>query len=286
MILVTGAAGKTGREIMQALQKRGAAVRAFVYRQEHIASAMAQGAQEVVIGDMRDGPAFAQAAEGVSAIYHICPNMSPDEVVIGRIAVDAAQRAGVRRFVYHSVLHPQTEAMPHHWHKLRVEEMLFETSMEVTILQPATYMQNILGGWSAINQKGIYRVPYPPETRLNMVDLRDVAQVAGRVLCEPGHGGAIYELAGPENLSQAEVAATLSHCLGRAVRVEEVPLATWSRNAEAAGLGSYQIDTLEKMFRYYAAYGFCGNANVLTCLLYRAPTSLAEFAEKTNAVRA
>ena len=62
-------------------------------------------------------------------------------------AIRAAQSAGVERFVYHSVLHPQVEIMAHHWQKMRVEEQLFESGLSFTILQPAAYMQNVLAGW-------------------------------------------------------------------------------------------------------------------------------------------
>ncbi len=59
-------------------------------------------------------------------------------------------RSGVTRFVYHSVLHPQIEAMPHHWQKMRTEEMLFAAGFELTVLQPTAYMQNILGAWRGV----------------------------------------------------------------------------------------------------------------------------------------
>jgi uncharacterized protein YbjT (DUF2867 family) len=280
MILVTGAAGKTGQAIIRALAGRGAAVRAFVYRPEQTARVKTSGAQEVVIGELHDEAAFGQAAQGVEALYHICSNMHPDEIEIGRIAIRAAQAAGVAHFVYHSVLHPQVEAMPHHWHKLRVEEMLFESGLTYTIMQPAAYMQNILAGWTLIQEQGIYRVPYRPEARLSLVDLEDVAAAAAITLTEPGHTGAIYELVGPDALSQHEVAAVLSRVLGRPVRAEQISIEAWTRPAQAAGMGAYPIETLVRMFRYYDQHGFWGNARVLGWLLNRPPTSFAAFVER------
>lgn len=282
MILVTGAGGKTGRAVIQALHARDVAVRAFAFRPEQAASLRVLGAHDVIVGDMRDALAFQRAADGASAVYHIAPNMSPHELTIGRTAIEAAQFAGVSRFVYHSVLHPQTEAMPHHWHKMRVEELLLEAELQFTILQPAAYMQNLLGGWQTISQQGLYRVPYPADTRLNVVDLADVAEVAARVLCETGHANATYELAGPENLTQTQAAAILSRSLGRAVRVEEMPLETWAEQAAASGLGQHQVSTLLAMFRYYAQHGFCGNPRVLSCLLGRSPTDLATFVQRAR----
>lgn len=280
MILVTGAAGKTGQAVVKALIKRKTAIRGFVYRAEQVALVKNLGVQEAAVGDMRDETAFRQAMEGVRAVYHICSNMNPNEVAIGQIAIDAARSAGVEHFVFHSVLHPQTEQMPHHWNKLRVEALLFESGLNYTILQPVAYMQNILGGWQSIVDEGIYRVPYPVETRLGMVDLADVAETAAIVLSEPGHRGAIYELAGPENLTQIEVAQILSDVLGRPVQAEQTPLDTWATSARAAGLGEYQIETLLKMFRYYEKYHFWGNPNVLSWLLKRLPTSFEDFIEK------
>lgn len=280
MILVTGAAGKTGRAVVRALAKRRVAVRAFVYRPQQIALLEQLGATEALVGDLRDEAALQKMAQGVRAIYHICPNMNPHEVVIGQQVIQAARAAGVQYFVYHSVLHPQAEQMPHHWNKLRAEEMLFESGLNYTILQPAAYMQNILGGWPAIVNQGVYQVPYAPETRLAMVDLQDVATVAATVLTESDHVGAIYELAGPENLTQIEVAAILSDCLKQPVRVEQISLTSWRQNAQAAGLDSYQLDTLAKMFKYYDSYHFCGNANVLSWLLEHPPTDFREFVER------
>jgi uncharacterized protein YbjT (DUF2867 family) len=281
VILVTGAAGKTGRAVVRALVARGAVVRALVYRPNQIGLPWELGAREVIVGDMRDQAAVNQVVQGVRALYHICPNMSPDEYSIGRLVIGAARSAGVAHVVYHSVLHPQTEAMPHHWAKLRVEEHLFETGLAYTILQPATYMQNVLAGWDSILEDGVYQVSYAVETCLGMVDLEDVAAAAALVLTEAGHQGASYELVGAEALTQTEVAAILSHGLGRTVRAQALPLDVWEEEARAAGLGDYQVKTLVRMFRYYEDYGFWGNPNVLEWLLGRPPTTFATFVERT-----
>ncbi|MFN8494165.1 MAG: NmrA family NAD(P)-binding protein [Caldilineaceae bacterium] len=277
MLLITGASGKTGQAIVKALSTSQAQVRALVRRGEQQAHLQQLGAQEVIVGDLRSSADLQRACAGVETLYHICPNMHPDEVAIAENVLQAAQSNGVGRFVYHSVLHPQTEEMPHHWNKLRVEELLFKAEVDFTILQPAAYMQNVLASWSTIVEQGVYRVPYAVTTRLGMVDLNDVAEVAARVLTETGHSGAIYELAGSEVLNQEEVAALLSKTLGRPVRAESISQAVWEQDARKAGLGDYQVNTLLKMFAYYERYGFWGNPLVLATLLGRTPTSFAAF---------
>ena len=281
MILVTGAAGKTGVAVIQALRAGGTDVRAFVRREEQTATAASAGARETVVGDMRDASVLGRAHQGVDTVYHICPNMSPDEVRIGRTTLAAARGAGVTHFVYHSVLRPQTETMPHHWAKLLVEAAVLESGLPYTILQPASYMQNVLGMWRAILERGVYPVPYAVETRLGMVDLEDVAQVAARVLTDASHKGAIYELAGREILTPREVADIVSRGLGRPVRAEEVARDVWAARARARGMDDYQIETLVKMFGYYDKYGFSGKPNVLATLLGRPPTSFQSFVSRT-----
>ncbi|HUW14324.1 MAG TPA: NmrA family NAD(P)-binding protein [Anaerolineae bacterium] len=277
MILVTGAAGKTGRSVIRALAADGEPVRALVRRPEQAALVESLGARQVVVGDMLQPSTLAQAARGTRAVYHICPNVNPAEVDIGQVAISAARAAGVEHFVYHSVLHPQTEAMPHHWLKLRVEERLLESGLPCTILQPAAYMQNILARWDLITQAGIYRVPYGAATRLSMVDLEDVALAAARVLRDPGHVGATYELVGTQPMSQIEIAAVLSQETRRVVQTETMPLSEWEQQARSVGLGDYQVDALLKMFRYYERHEFGGNPQVLSWLLERRPTTFASF---------
>ena len=150
MILVTGAAGRTGRAVIKALAAKGASVRALARNSEHAGSLAALGASEVSIGSFEDPSALTQAAAGAQAIYHICPNVSRDEVAYARAVTAAALAQGVERFVYHSVLHPQIEAMPHHWAKLRAEEILLAAGFDLTVLQPTAYMQNIQGAWRGI----------------------------------------------------------------------------------------------------------------------------------------
>src|ERR1700733_7752091 len=277
MILVTRAAGKSGNAVVKALAAKGAQVRAFIRNPSHAGSLLALGAAEVSFGSFEDARALAQAAAGAQAIYHICPNVSRDELAYARAVVAAARTHGVRRFVYHSVLHPQIEAMPHHWQKMRAEEMLLATGLDLTILQPTAYAQNILGAFPGIIAEGVFRVPYPVATRLSLVDLQDVAEATALVLTTEGHSGATYELVGTEPLSQVEVAAAIGAALKRAVRAEAETVEFWLERVRAGGMGEYECATLTAMFRYYAAHGLIGNSRVLASLLGRKPNDLAAF---------
>ncbi|MEX2029631.1 MAG: NmrA family NAD(P)-binding protein [Anaerolineales bacterium] len=280
MILVTGGSGKTGRAVVAALARAGAPTRALVRHPSQVEELTQLGARQAIAGDMRLLPDLRRAMDGVRAVYHICPNLHPDEVQIGRDVIAAAVETGVEHLVLHSVLHPQAEVMPHHAHKLRVEEALFESGLEFTILQPSAYMQNLLAGWAHITGEGVLRNPYPVETRLSLVDLEDVAESAAIVLTRPGHAGTTYELAGTPALSQAEVASVLSEALGRPVRAAGEPVEAWEARARAAGVGDSARAILIKMFEYYGRHGLAGNPNVLRWLLGREPKSLLDFVRR------
>jgi NAD(P)H dehydrogenase (quinone) len=286
MILVTGAGGKTGKAVIKALVARGAAVRAFVRSPAHEAALTTTGAAEVVVGAMDDAESVVRAVRAADAIYHICPNVIPHEVAFARTLIAAATQLAVPRLVYHSVLHPQIEAMPHHWAKLRVEEMLFSSTLDATILQPTAYMQNSLAQWDLMTREGVYRVPYPIETRLSLVDLDDVAEAAALVLLDAGHVGATYELVGTSPLSQIEIAATFGRALTKTILAETESIENWDCRARSAGLDDHARETLIRMFQAYARDGLKGNPNVLGWLLGRPPNSLAAFAARTVASQA
>jgi NAD(P)H dehydrogenase (quinone) len=286
MILITGAGGKTGKAVIKALVAWRTPVRALVRSSAHEAALTAMGVSEVVVGEMDDPPALSRATRGVQAVYHICPNVNPNEVFFAKTLVTAATESGVRRLVYHSVLHPQIAAMPHHWNKLRVEEMLFSSSLDIAVLQPTAYMQNCLAEWDRMAGDGVYRVPYPIETRLSLVDLDDVAEAAAMVLTNAGHSGATYELVGTAPLNQIEIASTFSHALNKTVRAEAEAIESWDQRARNGGMDDHQRETLIKMFRAYARDGLKGNPNVLGWLLGRQPTSLASFALRMAAAQA
>ena len=281
MILITGAGGKTGMTLIKRLSKVES-VYAFVHREEHVSVIKSLGAEKIIVGDLHDETAIRSAMQGARSVYHICPNMNSDEFVIGKLVINEARKVGVEHFLYHSVLHPQTEKMTHHWQKLRVEEMIFESGLPFTILQPAPYMQNLLAGWKSILEDGVLHVPYSVNSKFSFVDLEDISEVAKVVLTEPNHFNATYELAGTLPMSHVEVAKIFGRVLKRDVQAEKEEISDWRLRAERSlGMSEYAIENLVKMFEYYNQWGLVGNPNVLRWLLKHEPNSLESFVEKT-----
>ena len=280
MILITGAAGQTGIKIIKKLLEKKCIVRGLAFNQQGSDLLNKIGAQEVIVGDMRDSGAMEKATKGIKTVYHICPVASPDEVLIGKTAIEAANKSGVKEFIFHSALHAQIEKMPHHWRKMRVEEMLFESDLQYAIIRPTMLMQNVLIFWNSIMKKNVYPMTYSKHIRFNMVDLDDVAEVAAKVITEGDHFGATYELCGTEILTSAQMVQIMSDKMGRDIRYQVLSIDEWESFARSA-LNDAQIETLKKMFEYYNQHGIWGNSKILEWLLGRKPTTFAQFIERT-----
>jgi len=282
MILVTGAAGKTGRAIVNQLVRQGIDVRASVFKEKYVHELYQLGANDVVVGNLSVSNDLKNSLTGVTAVYHICPNMHPDEIAIADSVLDAVRASACHRVVFHSVLHPQASAMPHHWHKLRVEESLFESGLDYTILQPSAYMQNIIMDLKAILLNAAYHIPYDPDSKFSFVDLEDIAEVASMVLTTPGHIGAIYELNGPEILSVRDVMAIIGTEHKVDIEIDYQSQQDWMKQVGACNFSTFKRDCLSKMFAYYDRHGFWGNSNVLKWLLGREPTTVRQLVARKS----
>lgn len=275
-ILITGASGKTGKTIINHLATNQWLVTAFTHKETYREELVECGANSVIIGDLRSQNDLEKALSGANAIYHICPNMTKDEYLIGKKVINACQKVGIKRFLYHSVIHPQIKSMPHHWQKLLVEEELFKSSLEYTILQPTAYMQNILGYRSTILE-GKFPVPYSPQAEISLVDLRNVADAVLHVLTDLSTTYGTYEIVGTSPISQVQVAAELSAQLGKTISVEVIEKSTWENSARQSGMPEYAIETLLSMFEYYDKFGLKGSPDTLSFLLNKKPITIAQF---------
>jgi uncharacterized protein YbjT (DUF2867 family) len=279
-VLVTGAGGRTGQYIVPALVAAGHDVR-FVTRQAQYSGPLSHyDRASPVTADLASDEDVARVMRGAQAVYHIPPNMNPDEVAFGKRIINAAQAVGVMHFVYHSVLHPQVQDLTHHWNKVFVEEALIESGLPYTILQPTSYMQMVAGDWEGISKLGIHTLAFSSKAKLSLVDLEDVGAAAATVLGHPEHYHAIYELGGPAMLSCEDKAQVLTEVLGHPVRAGQDSLDAFRAKAQAAGMPPHIVETRARMFAHYDTNGLAGNGNVLRWLLGRAPNTFADYVRR------
>ncbi len=276
-ILVTGASGKTGQRVVAAIARKGGKVRAFVRRPDAVAAVREAGASEAAVGDLLDRESLRRAMTGAAQVLHICPPMHPQEDAIARTMIDLAGELSVDRFVLYSVLHPLLADVPHHNRKLQAERALVDSGLNCTILQPGRYMQHLAVIWKTVLATGVHSMPFSTAARFSLTDLSDLAEATARIMTEPGHEGATYQLAGPEALSQDDCAAILTKVLRRPIRAVAKPIEDFRREAAAAGLPAERIEGMTRMNAHYDAHGLIGNPNVLRWIVGREPTRFADY---------
>ncbi len=275
-VLIVGATGKFAGHVLPALLSRGVKVRALVRNKESEQAARERGVDETVIGDLEDARGLISAAVGADGVFHIGPAFAPNESQMGVTMVEAAKAAGVRKFVFSSVIHPSITALSNHAAKLPVEEALYQSGMTFTVLQPAMFMQNMEGAWSEIRKQGRFALPYSRRAKACYVDYCDVAEAAVMALTGSTLDYGTFELCAPGLLNRVEVAALMSEALGRTIEAGEVPFDEW---AEMARIPQGLVrDGLKRMYADYDLHGFPGgNALVLRKVLGREPRTLKQF---------
>ena len=271
-VLAVGAAGRSAGLVTRALAARGVPVRGLVRSPQRAAQARRNGAEETVVADLGDEESLVAALQGVEAVFHVVPAFLPDEAATGRLMVSAAVRAGVRRLVFSSVYHPSLVDLSNHRGKLVVEQAIYDSGLEFTILQPAMFMSQ-LAGYLPDARQGVITGPYSAQSRLAYVDYRDVAEAAALALTTDRLVGGTFELAGPGEFSREDIAAELSTLLARPVRATgRLPEALDPQLPDDLATG------LLRMFDHYHRAGLRGGSSlVLDTLLGRPATSVPDY---------
>lgn len=275
-VLMVGATGGNAGLVLPELEKRGVTVRALVRDERKADAAQQAGADETMVGDLQDSASLRDAAEGVDGVFHINPAFAPDEAGMGVAMVGAARDAGVRKFVFSGVYHPSISRMVNHAAKQPVEEALYESKMDFTILQPAMFMQNLAGAWGAIVESGKFVMPYSKRAKVSYVDYRDVAEVAALAMTGDELSYGTFELSASGMVDRVTMAEMASEALGRTVVADELSPQEWASNS---GMPEGPMrDGLVRMMTHYDEHGFPGgNALVLRAILGRDPRTLGQY---------
>lgn len=281
-VLAIGAAGRFAGLVVPELARRGAKIRGLVRNPKQAGEVRKHGAAEVAVGDLRDAASLDAALEGVDRVFYIAPAFQPDEAELGQSVVDAAKRAGARRFVFSSVIHPTLTALGNHGAKGPVEEAVLASGMEHAFLHPAVFFQNFAPGWPAVVETGVLAEPYSTEKRVARIDYRDVAEVAAIALTEDGLVSGTFELCADGGLDRREVAALMGAALGRRIEVAAPGFDEWRAKANVHPAED-QTAALKKMYGWYDAHGLPGNPLTLRAILGREPRTLRAYFEELAA---
>ena len=275
MIVVTGATGKIGKELVRQLAARGAAVRAL---SRHAGRGEEIPGVEWVAADLAQREHLVSAFAGAEKLFLLTAN-SEDMVRLQKNALEAARQAGVRHVVKLSALGASDHSLSviGLWH-YNVERLLRESGLAWTLLRPHHFMDNLLDQRKNILREGVV-YSAAGEGRIPFIDTRDIAAVAAVALTEPGHEGKAYTLTGPEALSYGQATEILSRVLGRPLTyVAETEDEAWARQRNA-GEPSWRISALLAIAAYQRAGGPTEQVTTtVEKLIGRPPLSFEQFA--------
>ena len=281
-VLVIGAGGRFAGLVARALAEHGFKVRGLVRDDLAAASALANGAQEIALGDLRDPASLDAAVQGVDGVFHIGPAFAPDEARLGVNVVRAAQRGGVRKLVFSSVIQPTCASLPNHASKIPVEGALFAAGLDYTILRPTNFLQNLAPAWPAVLANHAFGEPFSKTARVARVDYRDVADAAVIAFAGQRLSHGAFDLCADGSPNREDIVAIMGEVLGRPITAMEPDFDAWAAMANLP-YDDAQKQVLRQVFTHYGAHGSPGNSLTLRAILQRAPRTLRRFVEELAA---
>ncbi|QND63650.1 NmrA/HSCARG family protein [Mesorhizobium loti] len=285
-ILVTGATGNVGRQVVEHLVKRGADVRALV---RDPSKASFPAGVTVVQGDFLNIDSLRKAMSGVSTLF-LLNAVVPDEFTQALIALNVARSAGIERIVYLSVLHADVYVnVPHFAGKFGVERMIEQMDFKATILRPAYFIQNDLMIEDVITGYGTYTMPIGAKG-LAMIDVRDIAEIAALELlrrersAEPLALDRI-NLVGPQTLTGTDIAAIWSDVLARPISYGGDNTEGFEQNLKQflPAWMAYDMRLMGERFLTDGMLPDAGDVERLTALLGRPLRPYRDFASQISA---
>jgi uncharacterized protein YbjT (DUF2867 family) len=278
MILITGASGNVGKEVLKQVAQTGVPVRAAF--QSASKAATAPSGVEIVTLDYNEPKTLQAALKGVEHVFLVGPP-TRDLPALERKAVDEIKRAGVPHIVKLSAMGGRAATYPRQ--HADSEDYIKSSGVPYTFLRPNGFMQNLVNyNADTINTQNAF-YGCQGEGKVSQVDVRDVAAVAVKALTKDGHQGKTYTLTGPEALSNARIAQILSEDLGREIKYADLSGEQLKRAMVGAGVPEWSADALVDLQRLYREGGASAVTKDVEQLLGRKPTSFEQFSRDYRA---
>lgn len=277
-ILVTGATGTVGREIIKQLALQDVKVRAGVHSVIKGENLKRLPDVEIVEIEFNRPESLHAAFTHIDCLMLVTP-FTEDQVEMAKNLVDEAKKKEVKHIVRLSALGAGAEPGIQfgRWHR-EVEQYIEESGIPYTFLRSAGFMQH-LENYNAVTIKheGKFYLP-AGEGKVNYIDTRDIAAVAVEALISEGHEGEIYDLTGPEALSHSEIAAILSEETMRAITFVDVPAAAAREAMLAQHIPERLVDAMLELYDVYRSGHSSEVTDTVEKITGRPPHTFRQFA--------
>jgi len=275
LILVTGATGTVGAEVVNALRLKPVQVRAVVHSTAKAGKLKASNVQ-LVEADYVKRETLAATFQGVERLFLLTPFVR-EQVDMGKLLVDLAKKAGVRHIVKLSAVGAEFEPgiQLGRWHR-EVEKYIEASGIPYTHLRPCSFMQNFIQYFKP--QKGSIFLPWG-KGKTALIDARDIGAVAAQVLTDNKFLGKALTLTGPQALSGDEVAAILSKATGKPMTYLDMPEDAAFAAMKNIGLPTWAMDALMELHALTKAGFAAGITNTVKQVLGREPIRFEQFAK-------
>lgn len=281
-ILVTGATGTVGREIIKQLALQDVHVRAGVHSIITGENLKRLPGVDIVEVNFEEPGSLHAAFTHVDRLMLITP-LSEDQLEMTKNLVDEAKKQGVKHIVKLSALGAGAEhgIQLGRWHR-EMEQYIEASGIPYTFLRPASFMQNLVNfSAESIKREGKFYLP-AGDGKVSCIDTRDIAAVAVEVLTSEGHAGKIYELTGPEALSHQEMAAILSEETGKMISYVDVPEEAAREAMLAQHIPAQLVSAMMELYDVLKTGQAAGITDTVQELTGRAPHTFRQFARDHN----
>ena len=275
-ILVTGATGTTGGEVVRQLAEGGVQARALVRDVSKIDRA-AYSSIEFVTGDLGSAETLVAAMQGIDAVYlNVVPGPNALDQVDNVIA--AAKHAAVAKSVKLSGLYasPESPSAIIRMHS-EADDRVRASGIGYTILRANSFHQNILGQLPGIKETGTFSLPLG-DAHQSLIDVVDIAAIAVEALTTSKHDGQSYDLTGPESLNFHDVAASLSRARGAPVTYVPILRAQFEETLRSYGTPAAAANDLGELFDVFASGIYADVTGDVRTILGRKPRRFDAFA--------
>ncbi len=270
MILITGATGTNGQEITRRLLAAGQSVRVLVRSAD---KAQGLGKVDVAIGDLSKPDTLGPALQGVTRVLLLTP-VHVDAVQWIKNFLKVAQNLHVVKFSGMGAGTPEGgDIMIGHG---ETDRLVRESGLPYTLLQPNSFYQNMLWSAGSIKGQNTFYLPLNDKGQ-SMVDVRDIADVAVKVLTGSGHEGKTYVVTGPQALTGQDIANTLSTVLGRTITYVNVPPAAVEDSLRKSGAPEWNAREVAKLMAWFGTGQAAQVTDTVQKLTGHAPRTFEQF---------